>query len=72
MTMNQLRYAFKDDAKWVDLQSNDSLLYNIITSDFFEDEKNKGEMNIQALLLWGVLLCNGDDKTRSRVFYDIL
>jgi hypothetical protein len=44
----------------------------ILQSDFFEDEKNKGELNISSLLIWGLILCNGENGVKSRVFYDIL
>jgi hypothetical protein len=72
VSLPQLKYAFKDDSKWKDLQNDDSLLVTILKSDFFEDEKNKGEINVQSLLLWGMILCAGDNNMKSRVFYDIL
>jgi hypothetical protein len=40
VTLQQLKYAFKDDPKWKDMQSDDSLLTQILKSDFFEDETN--------------------------------
>ena len=72
VSFQQLRYAFKDDAKWEDLNNNDSLLVQVLKSDFFEDPNNKGEMNIHALILWGILLCPGDNQMKARVFYDVL
>ena len=41
-------------------------------SSYFEDEANPGEINIHALILWGMLLCAGDVRLKSRVFYDVL
>ena len=72
VSLKQLRYAFKDDKIWDDIQNDNSLLVQVLKSDFFEDEENKGEVNLQALLLWGLLLCAGDNQNKSRVFYDIL
>jgi len=72
VTLSQLRYAFKDDKNWQDLQTDDSLLVKIITSKYFKDQKNEDELNIHALIEWGLLLCAGDNKLKARVFYDIL
>ena len=72
VTLQQLRYAFKDDKKWSDLFNEDSVLCQILESEFFEDEKNQGEINIHALILWGLLLCPGDNKLKARVLYDVL
>ena len=68
----QLRFAFKDDKKWADLLDENSLLVEILKSEFFEDEDTPGELSLQSLLLWGVLLCAGDLHLKARVFYDIL
>jgi hypothetical protein len=46
VSIAQLKYAFKDDQKWKDLQSENSILTNILLSDVFADEENKGEINI--------------------------
>lgn len=72
VSLSQLRYAFKDDRNWEDLQNDNSLLVKIITSDYFKDEKNTDEINIHSLILWGLLLCAGDNKLKARVFYDVL
>jgi hypothetical protein len=72
VTLEQLRYAFKDDPKWKDLKVDDSQLCQIIQSEEFEDEKNKGEINIYSLILWGLILCAGDARLKARVFYDVL
>jgi hypothetical protein len=72
VTLSQLRYAFKDDRNWDDLQNDNSLLVKIRTSDYFKDEKNTDEINIHSLILWGLLLCAGDNKLKARVFYDVL
>lgn len=72
VTLQQLRYAFKDDKKFEDINNDESLLVQVLKSDFFEDEKNAGELNIHALILWGLLLCPGDNQLKARVFYDVL
>ena len=72
VTLPQLRYAFKDDKNWEDLQRDNSLLVKLVTSEAFADEENSGEINIHTLILWGLLNCNGDKKMKSRVFYDVL
>jgi hypothetical protein len=72
VSLNQLRYAFKDDKNWSDLNDDDSLLVKILKSDYFRDPKNKDEINIHALILWGLILCPGDNELKSRVFYDVL
>jgi hypothetical protein len=43
-----------------------------LKSDFFYDEVTQDEINIHALILWGLLLCPGDNKLKARVFYDVL
>jgi hypothetical protein len=72
VTLQQLRYAFKDDQKMADLQDDNSLLCQIVKSDYFKDEKNDEEINIHSLILWGLTLCSGDPLLKARVFYDVL
>ncbi len=72
VTIDQLRYAFKNEKNWEDLQHNDGILFKLINSEEFRDEENPEEINIHTLLLWGVLNCDGDNKLKARVFYDIL
>jgi len=72
VTLDQLRYAFKDEKNWEDLQSDHTLLVKLITSEEFKDENSPNEINIHTLLLWGLLNCDGDKRLKSRVFYDIL
>ena len=69
--MDQLRYAFKDDKNWKDLNDDNSLLVTILKSEFFEDSE-KGLINLQALILWALLLCGGDNSLKARVYYDVL
>ena len=71
VSLDQLRYAFKDDKNWKDLYDDNSLLINILKSEYFEDEE-KGLINIHALILWALLLCGGDSHLKARVYYDVL
>ena len=43
-----------------------------LKSSYLESEKNKGEIDVNNLMLWGLLLCAGDLKLKARVLYDIL
>jgi hypothetical protein len=72
VTLQQLRFAFKDDKKWKELNEDDSLLCKILQSDYFADEKNQDEIGIYPLILWGLILCAGDARLKARVFYDVL
>jgi hypothetical protein len=44
----------------------------VLKSPFLEHDKNKDEIDIASLMLWGLILCAGDAKLKTRVFYDIL
>eukprot|EP00347_Sterkiella_histriomuscorum_P004742 403359281 len=72
VSLAQLQYAFKDDKKWSDLYDEHSNLVQILKSEYFRDENLHNEINLQALILWGLLLCNGDAALKARVFYDVL
>ena len=51
---------------------DDRILCHALQSEYFEDKKNKGEINVNSLLLWGLVNCGGDYHMKARVFYDIL
>jgi hypothetical protein len=46
VTIEQLRYAFKNEKNWEDLQHNDGLLFRLVNSEEFRDEENTEEINI--------------------------
>lgn len=71
VSLEQLRYAFKDDKNWKDLNDDNSMLVTILKSEHFEDEE-KGLINIHALILWALMLCGGDYQLKARVYYDVL
>lgn len=72
LTLAQLREAFAADKVWADLQNNDSVLVKILSSEYFKDEENDGEISRDALIIYALVLSVGDAKTKARVFYDIL
>ncbi|CDW86845.1 UNKNOWN [Stylonychia lemnae] len=72
VSIAQLKYSFKDDKKWADLNDPNSQLLDILTSSYFKDPTNDTEINLQFLLLWGILQCAGDNHLKARVFYDVL
>lgn len=71
-TLEQLREGFATDKIWHDLTNDDSLLVKVITSEYFEDEENKGSISRDAMILYAVLASNGDAATKARVLYDVL
>ena len=72
VTMRQLRYAFKDDAPWVDLQDEDSVLFHVFDHPIMKDDEQPDKMNVIKVLILGLLLCEGSDEMKTRVLYDIL
>ena len=70
--MRQLQYSFiKAYEDFEDLTNPDSLIYKILTTHTFFDQESE-ELNIESLLLFGLLHCQGSTKMKSVVFYDIL
>ena len=41
-------------------------------SDYLRDEDDADNINLNSILLLGILLCAGDAELKARVFYDIL
>lgn len=60
------------DKVWHDLANDDSLLVKVLTSEYFEDEDNKGSISRDAMILYAILASNGDAATKARVLYDVL
>ena len=69
VSLAQLRFAFKDNKGWGDLQEDSSLLCQILNSEFFEES---GNISVHKLVLWGMLHCQGTKEEKMRVFYDVL
>ena len=67
-----MREGFATDKVWADLANDDSLLVKVLTSEYFEDEENKGTISRDAMILFAVLSSNGDAATKARVLYDVL
>ena len=72
VTMRQLRYAFKDDAPWVDLQDEDSILFRVFNHPILKDDEKPEKINVIKVLILGLLLCAGCNEMKTRVMYDIL
>ena len=72
VSLRQLQESFKGDSRWEDLENEESLLVQCLRSEYLRDDDNKEEINLNALLLLGILLCAGDPKLKVRIFYDIL
>lgn len=67
-----MREGFATDKVWADLANDDSLLVKVLTSEYFEDEENKGSISRDTMILYAVLSSNGDANTKARVLYDVL
>ena len=48
------------------------MLYRLFDLQFFKSDEVEGRLDIDKLLMLGILLCNGTTELKCRVFYDIL
>lgn len=73
ISIRQLQYVFCRDYEDFDgLTDETSPLYSIMTSDIFKTSPEDEEMNIQYLMLFGILYCKGTNEEKSKALYDIL
>ena len=80
ITIKQLQYVLgKDFDDFVDLTDKDSQISKILSSPPFEpkvaeseDDWMKSTIDVDRLLLFGLLYCKGDKKVKCLAFYDIL
>ena len=79
ITIRQLQYTLgKDFDDFVDLTDKDSQISKILTSPPFEPEIAENEnwmsstVDIDRLLLFGLLYCKGTHQVKCLAFYDIL
>lgn len=72
LSREDLINAFSDDKNWADLAKDNSLLVQVLTSEYFRDEENPNEINKNALMIFGLMLSGGDAKMKARVLYDVL
>lgn len=79
ITIRQLQYALgKDFDDFVDLTDKDSQISRILTSPPFQPEIAENEdwmsssVDIDRLLLFGLLYCKGTHQVKCLAFYDIL
>ena len=66
VTLQALRDVFTT-AAWADLQKEESRITKLISSDVFKS--SKGGIDVNALILFGVLNCPGDIKHKSIALY---
>jgi len=68
--LDKMKAELGNEAVWVDLKNDDSVLVKILQSEYFKAED--GGVSRDALILYGILLSSGDANTKARVFYDVL
>jgi hypothetical protein len=79
VSIAQLVESFKADPSFAELSSKDSVLRKSLESRYLvkapqaegADESSQ-KVSVQALLLVGILFCDGDDKLRAAAFTDAL
>ena len=80
VTIRQLQYVLgKDFDDFVDLTDKDSFISQILSSPPFkpniaesEEDWMSSSIDVDRLLLFGLLYCKGDKKVKCLAFYDIL
>lgn len=60
--------------KWAELcKKQDSIFLTVLNEcKLLRDQEHPNEISKNALLLWGVVLCGGDNTVKARTFYKIL
>ena len=72
LTFEQLSFAFERSPNWADLKNPRSRLYKLFHHSLLRDENEKELLNVHRCILLGLVLCNGDEKLKARVLYDVL
>ena len=72
LTFEQLCFAFERSQNWSDLKNPRSRLYKLFHHPLLYDEKQPSLLNVHRCILLGLVLCNGEDKLKARVLYDVL
>jgi hypothetical protein len=72
LTFEQLCFAFERNSNWSDLKDPRSRLHKFFQHPLLRDEKQPHLLNVHRCILLGIVLCNGDDKLKARVLYDVL
>ncbi|CDW79357.1 UNKNOWN [Stylonychia lemnae] len=72
ISVRQMQYVLsKDYEDFDDLFDEQSTLYKIMTSGTFKNDETETEMNVQYLMLFGLLYCQGSNDEKAQVLYDI-
>lgn len=72
LSLEKLREILGEDKVWADINDGSSLLVRLLNSEYFKDEEKPELISRDALILYAVLLSQGDAKTKARVVYDVL
>jgi len=69
VTLAALRDVFTT-AAWADLKKSDSRITKLMESDVFKHKK--GDIDVNSLILFGIMNCPGDARRKSQAFYGVL
>ena len=72
VTMRQLRYSFQEDALWIGLQDESSVLSRLFKEPELRSDEEPEKLDVIKLICLGLMLCGGTDELKARVFYDVL
>jgi hypothetical protein len=74
VTLDTLAAEFTSPA-WNDLKNENSILAKILLSSAFKNAKkgqSAGQIDADTMILYGVLLCQGNPADKAEVFYAVL
>ena len=69
VTIEALRQVFTTEA-WADLKKEDSKIVKLIESPVFKSKN--GGIDVDSLILFGFLNCQGDVRYKSQVLYSVM
>ena len=73
MTLDQLKFAFKNDPEFnTDLSCPHSELYNLLTCAELQVSEDAQYICVFKLLMIALILCPGSPDLKARIFYDML
>jgi hypothetical protein len=74
VTLETLRAEFTSPA-WADLKNENSILSKILLSSAFKNAQkgqSAGQIDSDTMILYGVLLCQGNPSDKAEIFYSVL
>lgn len=79
VSVGVLKASFKGCPTFADIEVEGSTLRKMITSKYLEKESqsegsnvNDHKISVKALLLLGILYCEGDKQSKASAFYDVI